>query len=89
MRRNSISDPLCRFSQLVCTYDLAGQGGQCRKPWPVPQMVTEASHGQRDTGVEHGYLDTSPNDLREELPNSQDCALNFIPLPQVIPKGPL
>lgn len=55
----------------------------------MPQMVTGASHGQRETVVELGYLDASLNDLREQLPHSQDCALNFTLLPQVVPKGPL
>lgn len=56
-------------------------------PCPVPQMVTAASHGQRPTVVGLGYLDASSNDLRQQLPNSQDCALNFTLLSEVIPEG--
>lgn len=58
-------------------------------PCRIPQMVTVASYGQRAMVVGLGSLDVSSNDLRQQLPNRQDCALNFTLLSKVISKGPL
>lgn len=58
-------------------------------PCPMPQMVTAASHGQTAMVVGLGYLGGSSDYLRQQLPTSQDCALNFTLLSKVILKGPL
>lgn len=58
-------------------------------PCPMPQTVTAAAHGQIAMVIGFDYLDASSNDLRQQLSNSQGCALSFPLLSKVTPKRTL
>lgn len=88
----SVQTLLFRFLQWGCTYDLEEQGRRgCRRPCPVPQMVTALCYSQRTMVqfVQFGCLDVLSNDLVQQLPNSKSVQLNFSLLSKVNPGGPL
>lgn len=57
--------------------------------FPMPQTVTAASHGQTAMVIQFDYLDASSYDSRQQLSNSQGCALSFTLLSKVTSEGTL